>query len=278
MNETPPPASKSSGGIRRCLGIVAAFHWEVRPLLQLAARREVRSSQTNARRPNVTRLDSNHYAFTLNCGPVLLVVAGAGADSSFRAAQLLAEKYYLRGLATIGFAGGLLPGLTAGDIIQSERVLDACNGEQFECQPGILPVRFNHSGSLLSVKEVVTTSTRKLHLGRKWGAAAVDMESAGVARAAAQAGLPFCAVKSITDPAEQSLSIDFNRCRRDDKGFSVWAIARQGMSSPRGVMDLWRLAGSSRRAAATLASAIAAAGNSAPHTDCREDVSVIECR
>ena len=59
-----------------------------------------------------------------------------------------------------------------------------------------------------------------------------------------------------TDSAEQSLSIDFSRCQREDKNFSRLAIVWQGLIHASAARDLWRLAWSSRRAAAGLAVAL----------------------
>ena len=66
--------------------------------------------------------------------------------------------------------------------------------------------------------------------------------------AALLAGLPFCAIKSIRDGPEQSISIDFERCRREHERLSDWKLLREGMQSLDVVKDLCRLAWSSRRA------------------------------
>ena len=248
---TRGPRHAGTGSGSEMLGMVAAFRWEVQPLL----RKQSRAGQN----PHVKGLQSKLYSLTLGGEPVVLAIAGAGAENSFRVARELAENFPLRGLATLGFAGALVPGLRAGDIILGDHVLDEATGERFDCQSDLFPVRFTRRGSLLSVDGVVSSAAQKLRLGEQWGALAVDMESAGVARAAALAGLPFGALKSITDSAEESLSIDFSRCRREDKNFSFWAIARQGISTSKGARDLWRLAWSSRQAAGRLAAALVAA-------------------
>ena len=237
------PLVVPSGRDRQWIGIVAAYQWEIRPLLR--------------NRKQVKRLNSKLYSLTLRGEPVVLAIAGAGAENAFQAARNLAGAFSLRGLATMGFAGALASGLKPGDVILGDRVFDETTRERFECQSDLLPVRFIRRGSLLSVAGVVTSSARKLQLGKDWGALAADMESAGVARAAALAGLPFCAIKAITDSAEQSLSIDFNRCQSDDGGLSSWAVVKQALTTLGGARDLWRLAQGSRQAAGTLAAALA---------------------
>ena len=108
---------------------------------------------------------------------------------------------------------------------------------------------------------VVGSPDQKRLLGERWKAIAVDMESAGVAQAASEAGLPFTAVKSITDPVEHRLSIDFSRCRSEDKGYFFWAIAKQSLLTHHGIIDLCSLAWNARRAAIALATALLSSSN-----------------
>lgn len=237
---SPLPASPGENG--SVIGMVAAFSWEVTPLLR--------------REKGVQRLGRNLYSFLLGKEPVVLAIAGVGVDNAFRVARNLVQNFSLRGLFTLGFAGALIRGLQPGDVVLADQVLEEGSQERFHCQTGLLPVRFTRRGSLLCTAGMVGSSEAKRRLGEDSGAIAVDMESAGVARAALLGGLPFCAIKSIADSLEQSISIDFERCRREHDGLSGWNIVREGFRSLAGVKDLWRLAGSSRRAAGGLAAAL----------------------
>src|SRR5207237_8819056 len=60
-------------------------------------------------------------------------------------------------------------------------------------------------GSLAGAEEVVTGRSCKAALHSETGAAAVDMESHIAAAYAAEAGLPFAALRVISDPASRSL-------------------------------------------------------------------------
>ena len=222
--------------------MVAAFSWEVTPLLR--------------GEKGVKRLGRNLYSFLLGQEPVVLAIAGVGVDNAFRVARNLVQNFSLRGLSTLGFAGALIGDLHPGDVILADRVLEEGSQERFDCHAGLLPVRFTRRGSLLCTASMMGSSEAKRRLGEDSGAIAVDMESAGVARAALLGGLPFCAIKSITDSVEQSISIDFKRCQREHKKLSSWNIVREGIRSLSGVKDLWRLAGNSRRAAGGLAAAL----------------------
>jgi hypothetical protein len=106
---------------------------------------------------------------------------------------------------------------------------------------------------LLAVPDVLVSGDEKRRLGSRWEAVAADMESGGVAQAAAEASLPLAAVKCITDAADQSMVIDFRRCRSEHGELSPWKIVREGLRNRDGLRDLLLLASNSRRAARNLA-------------------------
>lgn len=224
------------------MGVVAAFRWEVKDLLR--------------RSREAKRLRRGLCFLRLEGEPVILAVAGAGARDSFAAAQRLLENFPLRSLLSVGFAGALAESLSPGDVLVAESVVEEATGERFACRTDLLPVRSSHLGTLLCCGNVATSAAEKRRLGRHWEAAAADMESAGVARAAALAGIPFSAVKSVTDGCEESIAIDFHRCWSDDGELSLFRILREGLTTWRGSRDLYRLARSSRQAAGSLAAAL----------------------
>jgi len=225
------------------LGLVAAFPWEVASLLR--------------RQRQVERLGDRRYRFLWKGQPVVLAIAGAGAENAYCAARALIQDFQLGGLVSVGFAGGLSEALKAGEVILADEVIEKDTGERFGCQAALLPIAAVLTGSLLSVSAVVNSAEEKRLLAARWAAVAVDMESGAVARASREAGLAFGAVKSITDRSSQSMAIDFQRCRSEHGGLSSWKIVREAMTSPAGLRDLWRLAGNSRRAAGNLALAFA---------------------
>jgi len=250
MNVSEPSAGNSAPRI----GIVAALRWEVRPLLRQASaiRIEIPAPSSGHR----TQERYEIYELTIAGHPTLLIVGGVGNENSYSAAQYLARCFPLRGLVSVGFAGGLSSGLEAGDVIAVSKVADVANKQWFPCDAALLPARCHLEGNLVAATEVVCSSEEKRALGAAWQAVAVDMESAGVARAALEAGLPFHALKCVTDSVEQGLAIDFNRCRSEDKDFSLWTVVWQGLTTFQGLGNLVRLAWNSRRAASALAAAL----------------------
>jgi adenosylhomocysteine nucleosidase len=236
---------------RKYIALIAALPWEVRPLLRRSS-----SSAPVGRFGTSQHERSAVRELTLDGSPVLLTVGGAGNDNSYLSAQSLIRSFPLSGLISIGFAGGLVPGIEPGTVLRAEKVIEVATKHDYPCNTEFVHAHHSSCGALVSTNVVVRSSAEKRALGSNWGAIAVDMESAGVARAAMEAGLPFGALKSISDSVEHSLSIDFDRCRREDKDFSLWAVVRQGLTTLDGCGDLFRLAWNSRRAASALATAL----------------------
>ena len=116
-----------------------------------------------------------------------------------------------------------------------------------------LPASLNISeGVLAASNAVLSTAKAKLELGRSAGACAVDMESGAVAEAAARAGIPFLAVRVISDAVEFSPpAVLLNAVRPDGSA----DLSRLLPLLLRGVVTLpvlLRLAKESRAACSTL--------------------------
>jgi adenosylhomocysteine nucleosidase len=128
------------------------------------------------------------------------VCAGIGAEAARRAAQAAIFSYKPELLISAGVAGALTPELRVGETIFPVMVIDSSDGSRH--QTAIPKSRLSNSPLartlLVSFPEVVS-GQRKHELAKSYGAQAVDMEAAAVARAAQVHDLPFLAVKSISD-------------------------------------------------------------------------------
>jgi hypothetical protein len=101
-------------------------------------------------------------------------------------------------------------------------------------------------GELIASASVLTGHEKRALAAS--GAIAVDMESYAVAQAAAQAGVPWLALRAIVDPAGTSLPAFAREPRRE----YLWPAVRYAMSGPRAAMQLIQLARDARRAGAAL--------------------------
>jgi adenosylhomocysteine nucleosidase len=98
-----------------------------------------------------------------------------------------------------------------GDVILPDRVLSssgewATDAAWRQRIAAIIGRRFAVSEEpLFSAGGVLTEPRAKMVLARRTGAVAVDMESAAVAEAAAEAGLPWIAIRVIADESADAL-------------------------------------------------------------------------
>ena len=183
---------------------------------------------------------------------LLVVQSGMGTENAFSAARWLLEKG-AAALGCFGVSGGLEPKLKTGDVVFADTVLDQQDDdvsllwkknsghldETFECTAveGIT-VRW---GPIITVQAPVLDAEGKRALFHRTNALSVDMETAGVARAANQSGLPFFAFRTICDPAHLSLPKALYQCV-DQKGYPrIFYLLGQLLRKPLLISHLLRM-------------------------------------
>lgn len=113
---------------------------------------------------------------------------------------------------SFGIAGGLDPALKAGDLVLADTVAEAGGGRTTGRTAAERLARCldhhgiaAHKGRLAAAETPVLKPEEKQALGRARDAIAVDTESHLAVRYAAEHGLPFVALRAISDPAGHSL-------------------------------------------------------------------------
>jgi hypothetical protein len=110
---------------------------------------------------------------------------------------------------------------------------------------------------LLSIDRVIASAREKAELHRTTGADAVEMEAAAIAERAESWKVPFRAIRVVSDSAEESLPLDFNRMRDADGRFSRARIVGAALRHPSVFPRLLRLDQRSKLAAEALGDFIA---------------------
>lgn len=149
-------------------------------------------------------------------GGACQIVAGGG-DSSRLEAELddMAEMFPAMILSS-GIAGALDPALKVGDVVLDG---DAAVVEKLRA---ILP---EATVGAVAGRDVMTPSVAgKCALRAETGAVAVDMESHVAARVAARRGLPFAAVRVISDRADEALPPAAQIGMKPDGGVALGAV------------------------------------------------------
>ena len=130
----------------------------------------------------------------------VVVCGGIGAESARRAAEAAIVKYSPEIIISAGVAGALAPELHVGETMFPALIIDSQDGSRHETAIKNAPVANTPLGRTTVVSSPQISGTaQKQQLAKSYGAHAVDMESAAVARAAMTHNLPFLAIKSISD-------------------------------------------------------------------------------
>lgn len=186
---------------------------------------------------------------------VLLIAGGMGVRCAARATEALIAEWSPDAIVITGVAGALSADLRRGDVLAASRV----QTESGRLAPPIL-LPNTPTGTLLSVDRVLVTALEKEVALRALGAlqepAAVEMETAGAAAVAERLGVPWGAVRAISDGAEESLPMDFNRLRAKDGDLPIASVALAAMRQPGCIPGLIRLASGTNLAAKALARAL----------------------
>lgn len=171
---------------------------------------------------------------------VVLVLSGIGKVAAALTATLLAQRGDVSALLFTGVAGGLGPGVRVGDVVVARELL------QHDMDPRPLFPRWEvpltgcarwptdpawtqrlveasqslgsatppqvHEGLIVSGDQFVGSATHSRALQQDLpDALAVEMEGAAMAQVCAAFGLPLAVVRTISDRADDSAHVDFQR-------------------------------------------------------------------
>ncbi len=132
--------------------------------------------------------------------------------------QALRTAKPVQRVISTGFCGALDPALRVGDIVVSGDLEEAS-----------LPyVR----GTIHSEDRVAVTVAEKQALRNSTGAAAVEMEAAAVEAKAREWGVPFIAIRVVSDAASDAMPLDFNLLRDQEGRFAMGRIVAAALSRP----------------------------------------------
>lgn len=182
--------------------------------------------------------------------PVVLVLSGIGKVAAATTTTLLLDAFGVERMIFTGVAGGLAPGVEVGDVVLADWLLqhdmdasplfpryeipltgrsriagdpalgavlaEAARHALAElAEPmaafGAASARL-HRGLVASGDRFVSTSAESAALRAALpDALAVEMEGAAVAQVCADFGAPFAVVRTVSDRADDSAHVDFNR-------------------------------------------------------------------
>ncbi len=244
------------------IGLIAAMPEEINPLLK-----RIGTYQKKTIAPFTI------YNFSLGNKKYAIIRSGMGAIHAAAAARLLIREMNPAIIISFGFAGAITIGPRVGDLIIAEKLFNYQNSD-FSPQPGLTAALFSHLQILLQARAgqrytvypgtVITTTeiVEKKGLAKKLPGncrcPVLDMETAAVAQVAANARIPFSAIRAISDPADEELGFSIEEFTDIDLNIRLTKVLATVVKKPWIVPQLLRLARNSNAAGKNLALAIEA--------------------
>ncbi len=182
----------------------------------------------------------------LGRAPVVVLATGDGRQAARDGLTALLEAAPVGAVLAIGIGGGLTPALEPGSLVVARRVLDGRSS--IEADPAWLGRAARVSGATIGVcvttPRILARSAEKRAAARAIGEAVpatVDLESWAYAQAAAEHGVPFLAVRAVSDAAWEDLPLDFNAFLGPRGGVSRLRVVAHAIAHPRSIPDLVRV-------------------------------------
>lgn len=139
------------------------------------------------------RRETSRHVLVWTRGDAAVASAGMGTTRAALACEAAMQAAPVTRLISAGLAGACDPALRVGDVVRAGLVIDSRTGERFDISGA--------PGAVVVTGAVIANVSEKRRLREAYGAAAVDMEGAAVARVARAHGLEFRVLKAISDEA-----------------------------------------------------------------------------
>jgi nucleoside phosphorylase len=179
-----------------------------------------------------------------------VVVTGMGMANARKAIAEALPLYRPRQVLTCGLAGALAPRLRLNDVV-FDADPDFPLTWRLQASEGF-PARFYCSPA------IVSTAPDKERVRQTTGADVVDMESEVIRDECRKQGIPSATVRVISDLADETLPLDFNRYLNTDMSMNIVKIGLSVLARPGILPLLLRFQKQTNAAAAKLGAFLAA--------------------
>jgi hopanoid-associated phosphorylase len=166
-------------------------------------------------------------------GHGLTVVCSGSSPRQLRDHMSGFDASSVRGIISFGVAGGLDPALRSGDVVIATEVVTSATRFQALTPPqdNLAALQAGRRPRIVTAavagsEDVVLGQASKAELRARTGAVAVDMESHIAAAYAEDNGLPFAAVRVISDPASRALPQLAMDALKPDGQVDIWKVMR----------------------------------------------------
>lgn len=179
-------------------------------------------------------------------------LVGIGPSRSGPAAERILATHRPDRVVVYGIAGGLAPTTSVGDLVVPAEVIDATTGERFHTTSW---ATLDPAGSMVTTEGM--WGAQRLAAHRDAGVTAVDMETSAAVAAAERCGVPWSAVRGISDLVREGLVDESTLAlTRPDGTTDVVAALRLLGRRPGRMRPLMQMANGTRRATDVAADAV----------------------
>jgi adenosylhomocysteine nucleosidase len=211
-------------------------------------------------RPRRTLSHACYYKGDIHGRDVALFVSGIGAARAYETAKSACRALPLTAYISIGLSASLSADLKPGSLVVAESTASLSDGLVHRSDEKLLMLARKtlggeaSFGSVAVSSSVITYSKNKKEVALSCKALALDMETSGAARACGEEGVPFLAIRAISDALEEDLPVDFNLFVKDGLDWPRFIL--HVVTHPGVIPGLIRLGKNSRVAARSLAGAV----------------------
>ena len=209
----------------KCVGIIGAMEQEVARLKEVMENVSI-----------TTRAGMDFYEGVLEGKKVVVVQSGIGKVNAGMCTQILADLFQVEAVINTGIAGSLNNDINIGDIVLSTDVLhhdmDATGfgypkGQiprmdvlSFKADPGLVALAKKaceaatpeigiHTGRIVSGDQFVSDTEVKKRIVDDFAGLCTEMEGAAIAQTAHLNNIPFVIIRTISDKADNSATVDY---------------------------------------------------------------------
>lgn len=209
------------------IGIIGAMEEEINQIRDLMEQVEVK-----------TIASMDFYNGIIGNKNIIVVRSGIGKVNAAICTQILINQYQVEGIINTGIAGSLKNEINIGDMVLStDSIQHDVDVRAFGHDYGVIPrmessifiadknmlqtakdacKRVNpdinvYSGRILSGDQFVQNKEKKIWLTSYFQGLCVEMEGAAIAQAASLNHVPFLIVRAISDKADDSANMDYDK-------------------------------------------------------------------
>jgi adenosylhomocysteine nucleosidase len=199
---------------------------------------------------------------------VTVVEAGMGFANATAVAGQFLHQLHPDLVISAGFCGGIAKELQVGDAVLAEGLMIVSDNVLQQVAANIphwchdFGFRQNREGPrvcnglFVSTKTIMNKSLLAALLPANAPCPVVEMESAAIALAASENGIPFIGLRTVSDPFDEELGFSLDEFCDDRMRIRIPLVLLTIARKPRFIPQLFRLARNSRIAAASLSRSI----------------------